>query len=101
MKLHTIALLALTLFCSRHLVTAADAPPPRKPSVLVVTEGNYFIEKALAGLELRQTKVIKSAEFEVAQAKQFDLVIFDRHAPAIVPSVGSCIFINCVPPPTT
>jgi Ca-activated chloride channel homolog len=80
---------------------AADAPPQRKPSILVVTDGNFFIEKALQALALKQSKIIKPSEFDPAQAKQFDLVIYDRHAPSAFPEVGSYLFINCIPPPTT
>ena len=70
---------------------------PREPSVLLVTAGNYFLEKALTpdAANPHQLAVIKPAEYP--PAKPFDVTVFDRWSPTTLPP-GGYLFIGCTPP---
>ena len=64
--------------------------------VLLVTESNLFVEKALtnlSGVELYRTsdKTLAGAD----SADGYDLYIFDGIAPDALPVSGSLLFINC------
>lgn len=65
------------------------AQPKRERSILLVTPGNVFLEKALA---LRQDgKVVKTFSMEGLGTQEYDLVIYDGQAPAELPSTGSIL----------
>jgi hypothetical protein len=77
--------------------------PPEPIAVLLVTEGNYFLETALRVND-------RSIDYEVlapgdwpaegaperAPGEPWELVLFDRFAPPVVPP-GASVFIDAVP----
>jgi hypothetical protein len=73
--------------------------PARQSSVLLVTTGNIFLEKVLAGLPLRQVAQMKPEQYGSAGAKatDFDVTIFDGYAP---PQLGEGNFIFFAAAPT-
>jgi hypothetical protein len=95
---------------SREDALAADnrafvvAPPPRKLHVLLVTEGNYFLQSVLRGLPLEAVEQCTPAEYESRPAEQiekdgrsrYDVVIFDKHSTKRLPAGGSW-FIGAAP----
>ncbi len=61
--------------------------------ILLVTEKNIFLEKALAGLE--NTEVLKTNEASsLENAGEYDFYIFDGIFPEKLPREGSILFIN-------
>lgn len=73
--------------------------PAKQSRVLLVTAGNMFLEKVLAGLPLRQVAHMKPQEYEKAgdKAAGFDVTIFDACAPANDPGDGNFIFFAAAP----
>ncbi len=77
--------------------------PPRHLKVLLVTEGNLFIENALSTLPLNLVKMT-GAEYEKAddellmegERSVFDVVVLDRHSTARLPQ-GNYLFFGAVP----
>jgi hypothetical protein len=78
-------------------------PPPRHVSVLLVTEGNLFLERLLPALPI-VLKVMTPAEYEkakdedltVAGRSRYDVVIFDGHSTTRL-APGSYMFFGGVP----
>jgi hypothetical protein len=76
---------------------------PRRVKVLLVTDGNYFLENGLRILPVELTRWTPG-EFEQAatdaieddERSVFDLVIFDRHSTARLP-MGNYFFWGSVP----
>lgn len=61
--------------------------------VLLVTESNVFLEKALstlANIELYKTNSVDN----INPQDKYDLYVFDGEAPEILPSTGNILFIN-------
>jgi len=73
-------------------------PPPRSLSVLLVTDGNYFLEKALAALNLQKPQTVSPLQYENQKPKTFDVILFDRYAPAYMPEAGSLVWFGVAPP---
>jgi len=85
-------------------------PPPKILSVLLVTDGNWFLEQGLKSqrLHVLDTMVIHDYEaLDNAPAggkklpKPYDIIVFDRDQdlkPAEVPTSGAAIYFGCVPP---
>lgn len=81
----------------------AVVPPARKLRVLVVTEGNIFLDSALLGLPLEARVFVTPAQYErggrefVQEGHSvFDVVVFDKVQPATLPK-GSFLFLGAVP----
>lgn len=80
-------------------------PPPRRQRVLVVTEGNIFLDGALREMPLETVRFMTPAQYERAPESDlasegrsaFDVVIMDRHQTERVPG-GNYLFIGSVPP---
>lgn len=72
--------------------------PAKQSSVLLVTPGNIFLEKVLAGLPLRQVSQMKPEQYEKAgqKAAGFDVTIFDGYAPDKLGD-GNFIFFAAAP----
>ena len=70
---------------------------PRQPSVLLVTEGNYFLEKVLApdADSTHQLSLMTPAAYPPKM--EFDMTVFDRWAPAQL-QPGSYLFVGAAPP---
>jgi hypothetical protein len=67
-------------------------PPPKTLSVLLVTPGNYFLQRALQSLDLKKPDVVTPASYEQTGPKSYDVIIFDRYAPKHVPASGSFLY---------
>lgn len=72
-------------------------PPARQSSVLLVSEGNVFLENVLSGLPLKKFQVSKPQGYIKASEGAFDVVIFDRWAPRQL-GPGNFVFFGCIPP---
>jgi hypothetical protein len=95
---------------SRPDALAADnsvyvvVPPPRRQKVLVVTEGKFpFLDSVIHGLPLQEFPFVTPAQYEASAAQyasdgqsRFDVVIFDKYAPATVPA-GNYLFLGALP----
>jgi hypothetical protein len=90
-------------------LTADDAatvivPPPRQLRALLVTQGNYFLEKAIKSLELRDPAIVTPDQYEKSwsDAKnnpgQYDVIVFDAYVPKRLPAAGNFIWFAAVPP---
>ena len=85
-------------------------PPPKILSVLLVTDGNWFLEQGLRSQRLQVfDKMFPQQYHELAQAevggkklpKPYDVIVFDRDddlRPDEVPKSGAAIYFGCVPP---
>jgi hypothetical protein len=80
-------------------VAFVAVPPPKALSVLLVTEGNPFMEKLLNSLNLRDPQVMSPVEYEEKLPTNFDLIIFDRaYAPTKLPPAGNFIYFGAIAP---
>lgn len=82
----------------------AVVPPPKKLSVLLVSENNPFLEFVLKNLPLERWKYETPAQYEASAATEqidgrsvYDAIIFDKFAPKELPT-GNFIFFQAVPP---
>ncbi len=73
-------------------------PPPKDLSVLLVTDGNYYLERMMNSLSLKNPAQMSPQLYEQKQPKDFDVVIFDHYFPQWMPDVGNFIFFGSVPP---
>lgn len=70
-------------------------PPPRSLSVLLVTEGNFFLEKAINQLGLKNPDVLHPDVYESLSSDKrdrYDVYIFDRYNPKVLPPSGNFIY---------
>ncbi len=74
-------------------------PPPKPLRVLLVTPGNFFLERALKSLQLKDFKTLSPAAYQQKPPTDFDVYIFDRHAPdtKTLPPAGRFIDIDALP----
>jgi len=76
---------------------------PRQARTLLVTSGNYFLEPAVQSDPLCSPVYMKPADFDAGMQRgtlmldEYDMVIFDRHAPGSLPP-GSYLFLGALPP---
>lgn len=75
-------------------------PPPKSLSVALVTEGNYYLEKVLAVMNLEKPAVMSPTDYESKKPQDFDVIIFDRYTPKFMPPSGNFIWFGAVPPNT-
>jgi hypothetical protein len=85
-------------------------PPPKILSVLLVTDGNWFLEQGLRSQHLQVfDKMFPQEYHELSNAanggkklpKPYDVIVFDRDddlKPEEVPTSGAAIYFGCVPP---
>jgi hypothetical protein len=86
-------------------VLAADdsaaliVPPPKPLAVLLVTDGNYFLERAVNAMQLKNPVTMSPAEYERKKPTAFDVILFDRYAPKkeLLPPAGNYIFFGALP----
>lgn len=82
----------------------AVVPPPRKLRVLLVSAGNFFLERVLDNLPLERWHHLTPQQYEIAPAGQieaegrslYDVVVFDKHSTKRLPA-GNYIFFAAVP----
>lgn len=80
-------------------------PPPKQLSVLLVTDENFFLQKALDAQKLRSYDTMFPPQYEQAMAggklpKDYDVVIFDRYSPKKLPEAGNFMYFGAIPPAT-
>ncbi len=79
-------------------VASVVLPPPKSLSVLLVTDGNYYLERALGSLNLKDPATMPPGQYEQKQPKDYDVIIFDRYTPKALPASGNFIYFGCVGP---
>ncbi len=72
-------------------------PPPKQLAVLLVSEGNYFLERAMSSLGFKEPAMLPAA-YEKDKPTKYDVVIFDRYRPKFLPTAGSFVYFGAVPP---
>jgi hypothetical protein len=89
---------------TEHDALAADdvayvvVPPAKQLSVLVVGDGNYFLDKALSVLSLKKPDALVPTDYEKKLPDNYDVIIFDRYSPTKLPPAGGFIYLGAVPP---
>lgn len=78
-------------------VAAVVVPPPKALSVLLVTDGNFYLERAIDSLRLQNSQQMTPAEYDAKAPGDFDVVLFDRHAAKKLPPGGNFIYFGAVP----
>lgn len=84
-------------------IAEAIVPPPRQLRALLVTTGNYFLERALNSLDLRQPAIVTPDQYEASwkDAKtspaNYDVILFDAYVPKRLPTDGNFIWFGVVP----
>jgi len=85
-------------------------PPPKILSVLLVSEGNWFLEQGLRSQRLQVFDTMRPQEYhDLSDAnnggkklpKPYDVIVFDRMNDLDakeVPTSGAAIYFGCVPP---
>lgn len=107
MELTTGAVITVEHTNKDNDVLAADdaaqvvVPPPKTLSVLIVTDGNnYFLDKAIASLNLKQQAALTPEAYEEKVGGpefSYDVVMFDRYTPQKLPAAGSFMYFGAVP----
>src|SRR5215213_9629218 len=75
-------------------------PPPKTLSVCLVSDGNYFLEKAVQSQNLKNPVTLTPEAYEEKQGGpdfNYDVVIFDRYTPQKLPPAGSFIYFGVAP----
>jgi len=72
-------------------------PPPKPLSVALVTDGNYFLEKAVRSMNLQTPALMTPANWEAQQPGDFDVVMFDRYTPTFLPPAGNYVWFGALP----
>lgn len=79
-------------------VAQVVVPPPKQLAVLLVTDGNYYLEKMINSQpQLEKPDVMFPIAYEENKPTKYDVYIFDRYRPKVLPPAGSFIHINAVP----
>ena len=74
-------------------------PPPKNMTVLLVTDGNYFLEKSLNTMpSIKKPEVISPAKYEQGDIPAYDVIMFDRYATKRLPDAGNFVYFACVAP---
>lgn len=73
-------------------------PPPKNLGVLLVSEGNFFLELAMKSLSLQNPQQLLPAAYETQQPANFDVIIFDRYRPKFLPPAGNFVYFGATPP---
>ena len=87
-------------------VLAADdsaqviVPPPRQLDVLLVTDGNFYLERAISNMHLKSPDIIQTETYEQQKPTKYDVILFDRYTPTYLPAAGNFIYFGAVPPKT-
>lgn len=76
---------------------AVVVPPPKALSVLLVTDGNFYLERAIDSLRLQKPQQMTPAEYDAKVPGDFDVILFDRHAPRQLPPGGNFVYFGALP----
>jgi len=82
-------------------------PPPKILSVLLVTDGNFFLEKGLSVQKLKDYQTMVPPEYKQkitsssGLGKAYDVIIFDRYQPdKLPPNTSAFVYFDALPPGT-
>lgn len=104
LDLSTAAVIKIEQMSKTGDVLAADdtamvvVPPPKPLKLLLVTDGNYFLEKAVRALPLQDIEVLYPSEYEQKRPEGIDVIVFDRHSPRYMPPSGNFVWFGKTPP---
>lgn len=73
-------------------------PPARQLKVMLVTQGNIFLNRGMLGVPTQEFKTVKPSEYEGKVPDDMDLVIFDRYFPRTLPDAGAFMYFASAPP---
>jgi hypothetical protein len=73
-------------------------PPPKALNVLLVSDGNVYLDMAMKGLNLQNPQKFSPGEYEAKQPRDFDVIWFDRYSPKQLPPSGNFVYFGAVPP---
>ena len=74
-------------------------PPPRPLKVMLVSDGNPWLEQALGALNVEPPQVIATGAFDPAAPGDADVIVFDRYSPPTLPDAGQFLYFGGTPPP--
>ncbi len=77
-------------------VAIVVVPPPKSMSVLLVTDGNYFLQKVLDAMNLEHPDTLSPLKYEDKKPQQYDVIVFDRYEPKFMPSSGNFIWFGAL-----
>jgi len=119
LELTTGAVIQLTQLASEGDAIAADdvarvvVPPPKRLSVAVVGEGNFYLEKVIDSLGLDKPAYLTADQYESLlpassdtttanpagpAPTSYDVIVFDRYTPTKLPLAGNFVYFGCVGP---
>ena len=75
-------------------VAMVVVPPPKAMSVLLVTDGNYFLQRALDSMDLQHPDTFSPVKYEEAKPQTYDVIIFDRYEPKFMPTSGNFLWFG-------
>jgi hypothetical protein len=73
-------------------------PPPKPLAVLLVSEGNLYLERAINSMGLQKPDTLAPPLYEQKKPQQYDVIIFDRYEPKYMPSSGNFMWFDAIPP---
>jgi len=73
-------------------------PPPKMLSVLLVTDGNYYLERAIHSLNLKDPAITPPGQYEAKIPTDYDVIIFDRYSPQQLPPSGNFVYFGGLGP---
>jgi hypothetical protein len=79
-------------------VAQVIVPPPKALSVLLVSRKNYFLEKVMRSLNLKDPAEVTPEQYEQSLPQTYDLIIFDNYTPQKLPAVGNFIYFGSIAP---
>src|SRR5205823_482428 len=77
---------------------AVVVPPPQDLSVLLVTEGNYFLDLAIHSLSLQKPEMMIPSAYEAKKPDTYNVILFDRYQPKYLPDSGNFVYFGAAPP---
>lgn len=82
-------------------VARVVVPPAKALTGMLVTKGNYFLDKVIHSVNVNEPVVRTPASYEqmLAEGKvNVDLIVFDNYSPQALPPAGNFIFFGGAPP---
>ena len=77
-------------------VAMVVVPPPKAMSVLLVTDGNYFLQRALDAMNLQHPDTLSPVAYEEKKPQTYDVLIFDRYEPKFMPASGNFLWFGAL-----
>ena len=104
LDLTTEAVIKVEQLHKQNDVLAADdeaqviVPPPKQLDVLLVTDGNYFLERAIQNMHLKSPDIMQTVTYEEQKPSKYDVILYDRYTPTYLPAAGNFVYFGSVPP---